>query len=86
MLGDELWNHLDNGDVLAVKKFLMDNPSFDINQGIDGGWTALRVAAYFNHHEIVSVLLAHPDIDASLQDSDGQIPVVSAAQWEMLRL
>ena len=38
----------------------------------NGGWTAIRGACENGHDSIVSILLAHPDIDVTQNDSDGR--------------
>jgi hypothetical protein len=58
-----------------VKDFLEDNPAFDVNEDLDGaGRTALHIACRDDHHEIVSVLLVHPQINVNQRNDGGDTP------------
>jgi ankyrin repeat protein len=53
----------------------MNHPGIDLNvQGI-GSWTALHHAVHNNHHAIVSQLLSHDKIDASLKNDFNKTPL-----------
>ena len=42
----------------------------DINAGNNNGWTAFMIAAYYNHMNVVILLMNHPGIDLNVQDND----------------
>jgi ankyrin repeat protein len=51
------------------------NPTFNVNEDLDGGgWTALHLACRNGHHEVVSVLLSHSQINANHKCNLGSIP------------
>jgi len=66
-MGEELFAAADGGDVQKVKAILDNNPRLNVN------WkrynaifpTALHIACYKNHPEIVALLLAYPGIDVN---------------------
>jgi hypothetical protein len=61
--------------VSAVKKFLEDDPAFNVNEEVDGnGYTALHLACWKGYHEIVSMFLAHPDINVNQKNNSGNTP------------
>ena len=70
---EKFWN---SGKVEEVKEILRNNPRFNINWKNKrfGGWTALHAASTYGHDSIVSILLAHPDIDVNLKDRYGRTP------------
>jgi hypothetical protein len=59
-----------SGDLVSVKSILRANPAVDVTwqRPESYRWTALHAACYKGHHEVVSVLLAHPDIDVNACD------------------
>jgi len=59
-----------------VKEILRNNPNVNVNwkNQDDYGFTALHAACWEGHDSIVSLLLAHPDIDVNLKDKDGWTP------------
>ena len=64
-----------DGNVNGIKQFLEDNPAFNVNEKLDGfGYTALHIASRNDYHEIVSVLLAHPDINVNQKSTYEQTP------------
>jgi len=69
-----------DGNVQGVKEILKNNPNLYVNWKNDNedGSTALIIACYNDHDSIVSILLAHPDIDVNLKDDEGWAPFNSA--------
>ena len=66
-----------NGDkVEEVKEILRSNPNLKINwkNEKDNDRTALNSACLNGHDSIVSILLAHPDIDVNLKSTSGYTP------------
>ena len=64
-----------NGNVEQVKRFLKDNPTWDVNEELDGyGCAPLHLACIYGHHEVVSVLVAHPQINVNQKDREGYTP------------
>ena len=68
------------GKVEDVKSILRKNPSLDANwkNEEDSVRTALHAACFNVHDSVVSILLAHPDIDPNLKDNDGATPFLTA--------
>jgi len=64
-----------NADVEGMTRILRNNPNFDVNGRYDGNWTALIEACAKGHDSIVSLLLAHPDIDVNLKSRVGATPL-----------
>ena len=63
------------GTVQKVKQFLKDNPAWGVNEDINGrGNTALHFASSHGHSEIISVLLAQPEINVNQKNIIGQTP------------
>jgi len=50
----------------------------------ENGWTALHVACSERHDSIVSLLLAHPDIDVNRRDNRGFTPFYVSCVWASL--
>ena len=73
----------DNGKVEEVKSILRKNPSLNVNWKNEGesAWTALYAACENGHDSVVSILLAHPDIDPNLKEEEGKTPFMTAC-WE----
>jgi len=63
------------GDVMEVKKILRANSAVNVNQK-DNHWgkTALHVACKGGYDAIVTILLAHPEIDVNPPDDFGNTP------------
>jgi len=63
-----------------VKEILRNNPTLNVNLSTvhDSDNTALSVACRNGHDSIVSILLAHPDIDVNQKDPNGCTPFSSA--------
>ena len=73
---DTAWN----GKVEEVKSILRKNPSLNVNWKNEGesAWTALYAACENGHDSVVSILLAHPDINPNLKMEDGFTPFMNA--------
>ena len=65
-----------SGRVEDVKSILRKNPSLNVNWKNEGedARTALYAACYNVHDSVVSILLAHPDIDPNLKNKNGDTP------------
>jgi len=65
-----------DANVEKVKEILLNNPKLDVNWIYldENRRTALHVACEKGCDPIVSILVAHPDIDVSLKDSFGWTP------------
>jgi len=65
-----------NGLMEDVKEILRNNPTLNINWSNEdeNGNTALNIACDRGHDSIVSILLAHPNIDVNYEDNQGWIP------------
>ena len=70
------WDAAGNGKVEEVKSILRNNPSLNVNWKNEerGAWTALVAACHNGHDSVVSILLAHPDIDPNLKERDETLP------------
>ena len=75
-----LWEAANGGKVEEVKDILRKNPSLNVNWKNEGesAWTALYAACENGHDSVVSILLAHPDIDPNLKDEYGITPFMTA--------
>jgi len=71
-----LYSAADGGEVEEVKSILRKNPSLNVNwkNKKAGAYTALSAACYNGHDSVVSILLAHPDIDPNSKHKDGDTP------------
>ena len=83
MLKDHLKQLVESGMVSEVKWFLLDNSAFHVNEVLDYGdyRRALHIACHYGHHEIVSLLLAHPDIYVNQKDKDGYTPLILGCSY-----
>jgi len=71
------------GDVEEVKEILRNNPNVDVNWKDNAtGMTALIRASMNGHDSVISVLLAHSDIDVNVSDSEGETPLMTACGSE----
>ena len=77
---ETLFDAADNGRAKEVKSILRKNPSLNVNWKNEGesAWTALYAACENGHDSVVSILLAHPDIDPNLKDEYGITPFMTA--------
>jgi len=72
---EKFWKAARGGRVEEVKEILRSNPTLNVNvNGDHSGWRALHQACYYGHDSIVSILLAHPDIDVNQTNADGFTP------------
>jgi ankyrin repeat protein len=68
------------GDIDKVKSILGEKPEL-VNTKDDQSYTALHIAAYLGHKEVVEVLIANGG-DVSLEDKDGRSPLHCAVCHE----
>jgi len=68
------------GKEAEVKDILRKNPSLNVNWRNEGdlAMTALYAACWSGHDSVVSILLAHPDIDPNLKNKNGNTPFMIA--------
>ena len=76
----EFWEAAGEGNEVAMKKILRDNPTLDVNWGNedDDGQAALHRACINGHDSIVTLLLAHPNINVNQKDNTGCTPFMHA--------
>ena len=69
-----------DGKVEEVKSILRNNPSLNANWKNEGdnARTALVAACEKGHDSVVSILLAHPDVDPNLKNTVGSTPFLIA--------
>jgi len=74
------WEAAFNGKVEEVKDILRNNPSLNVNWKNEewNAWTALYAACIDGHDSVVSILLAHPDINPDLKQEHGWTPFMTA--------
>jgi len=72
----KFYDAVNGGKVEEVKEILRSNPNLKINwkKEKDSDYTALISACANGHDSIVSILLAHPDIDVNLKSTSGYSP------------
>jgi len=72
-----------SGGVKEVKDILRKNPSLNVNWKNEewGAFAALFIACYYGHDSVVSILLAHPDIDPNLKNKFGETPLSKACAF-----
>jgi hypothetical protein len=72
MSSEDFVKLVQTGIASEVKQFLEDNPTFNVNEDLDGfGNTALHLACADGHHEIISVLLAHQQVNVNQKNNYG---------------
>ena len=77
---ETFYSAAEDGRVEEVKSILRKNPSLNVNwknEGV-GAYTTLFVACFHGHDSVVSILLAHPDIDPNLKQVNGNTPFMAA--------
>ena len=62
---ERLCDAAENGREEEVRKILKENKEVNVNCKDFIGWTALHCACDNGHDKVVTMLLAHPDIDVS---------------------
>jgi len=75
------WVAVEDGKAEEVKEILRGNPTFNVNcenEKVYGNITALMIACENGHDSIVSILLAHPDIDVNLKSRGGYTAISHA--------
>jgi len=72
------------GNVSEVKEILRNNPTLNVNWKRKGvlhfGDTALHIASARGYDSIVSILLAHPNVDVNQKDNNGSTPFLWACR------
>ena len=70
---EDLWRNAGMGRVEEVREILRMNPTLNVNWKIqnENGYTVLRIACANDCDSVVSLLLAHPDIDVNQKDQNG---------------
>jgi len=68
--------------VEAVKEILRGNPGLEINFRTGNGITALHCACSNHHDAVVSILLAHPNIEVNSMDKVGSTPFMQNCRSE----
>ena len=68
------------GNAEKVKEILRGHPAIDVNwrDEKDSSFGAIHRACLGGHDAIVSILLAHPDINVNLKNDSGYTPFMSA--------
>lgn len=52
-----------------------DSVALDVNMLNSEGNTALHIAAKLNRHDLVDILLNHPEIDDTIKNNSGKTPM-----------
>lgn len=75
-----MYEAADAGDVTEVSRILQENPKVNVNwkNGSEFAFTPLHAACSRGHGDVVSVLLAHPDINLNLKSDHGWTPFLMA--------
>ena len=68
----KLWEATASNRVCDMRALLQANPSINVNSGIRrlSGDTALHLACFLGHLEVIQFLLTHPDINVNQQTED----------------
>jgi len=77
---EELYWEVTYGNEEEVKKILKENPAINVNwkHKKHNGFTALHVACSGGHDRMISLLLAHPDINVNQKSLFGATPFLAA--------
>jgi ankyrin repeat protein len=75
-----LWLAASRGEEEEVGEILKENPDIAINWEYESlyCWTALHVACRYGHDKVVSLLLAHPDLDVNSKNVHEYVPFLYA--------
>jgi len=76
----KLFEAVKSRDVVKVSSLLKDHPGLDVNWTNEEQWSALHMASYKDHADIVEVLLEHPHINVNLENDYGQTPFFLGCQ------
>jgi len=68
---------VEKGDAKNLAELMRQDPGFDVNEQ-KKSWSLLRTACRYGQDSIVTLLLAHPDIDVNLASSDEWSPFYTA--------
>ena len=75
------------GSVEEVKKFLYDTPTFGINHVFNNeGLPALYLACEYDRVDLISLILAHPQIDVNQKNIDGVTPFLVCCHRNQLEI
>ena len=71
---------VESGNVKSVAEMMRQDPGFKVNMAVDGkGWTLLHYACQGRSRSaVITLLLAHPDIDVNAKSNGGCTPFFSA--------
>jgi len=74
---------VESGDAKKVAELMRQDPGFNVNKLLDEyGLTLLYDACRESHSSpAIPLLLAHPDIDVNVKNSDGHTPLFYACYW-----
>ncbi len=61
-------------------RLLLARQDVEVNKSAADGATALMLASYKGHVEVVRLLLAHPDVDVNKADASGATALYIASQ------
>ena len=78
---DAFYEAAASGDVGTVRRILKEHPEIDVNATrikASLNESALHKACAYGHDEIVTLLLAHPDIDVNQKANGGWTPFMTA--------
>jgi len=72
-----------SGDAKELAELIKQDPGFEVNMDQDGiGWTLLHYACLGDSRSpVIPLLLAHPDVDANVKNTDGETPFYDACYY-----
>jgi len=67
---------VEEGNATKLSELMRQDPGFDVNKDHSGyGRTLLQIACYRDRRStVIPLLLAHPDIDVNMKDTNGSTP------------